>query len=160
NHRGSKWPERFAPLDLRIENSLHVSTSRIADDRAVAERPRTPFHTPLKPAHHLAFCNLGRRASTQDGLICDLGDRAAGRMDLVLPVCKQRCNVSRLKFRTPISVIHHERTPIAQLMPYSKRCPDRAPCIARSRLHVDAPKWRRPTHFTVGHRIHGAATGE
>src|SRR5947209_13654356 len=52
-YRGRERPERFPPLDLSIEQRLHVGATGIAQDRAVAERAGTPFHPSLKPADDL-----------------------------------------------------------------------------------------------------------
>src|SRR5882757_7665249 len=63
--RRCKWPKRLAPLDLRVEDRLHVGATRVAQDRPVAKRPRSPFHASLKPADDLAVGNLRRRKPAQ-----------------------------------------------------------------------------------------------
>src|SRR5947207_12974520 len=57
-HRGRKGPEGFAPLNLRIEDRLHVGAARITDDRPVTKRTWAPLHAPLEPTHHFALRDL------------------------------------------------------------------------------------------------------
>ena len=108
-HRRRERPERFAPLDLGVEDLLHVGAARIADDRAVAERARPPFHAALKPADDLAVGDRRGGAPAELGLVGDFLDRAAGRGDL-----RSRCAASSAamssasKLRAPIGVVHDE----------------------------------------------------
>src|SRR5262245_4560847 len=80
-HRWRKGPKRFAPLDLAIENALHVGPTRVADDRTVTERARPPFHAPLEPAYHLAVGGCSSCATAQLCLVRNGVDRAAGGLD-------------------------------------------------------------------------------
>ena len=45
-----KRPERFAELHFQIHHRLHFGRTRVAENRAVAERARAEFHPALKPA--------------------------------------------------------------------------------------------------------------
>ena len=94
-HGRRKGPKRFAPLDLAIQNVLHVRAARIAEDRAVAERARTPFHPPLKPADDLAFGDRRRRAPAEFSLVRDFFDRAARFRDLLLALGEERIDLPR-----------------------------------------------------------------
>ena len=53
-HRRRERPEPLAELDLQVEPLLHLGIARVAEDAAVAERPRPELHAPLEPAAHLA----------------------------------------------------------------------------------------------------------
>src|SRR5258708_31627220 len=55
----SEGPKTLATFDLGVKDGLHVGATRVADDRAIAERPRAPFHSPLEPADDLAIGNSG-----------------------------------------------------------------------------------------------------
>src|SRR4051812_9333685 len=54
-HRRSERAERLAVLDLEVELPLHRGRTRVAQDRAAAEGPRTEFHAALEPPQRLAF---------------------------------------------------------------------------------------------------------
>ena len=45
-----KRPERLAEFHLQIHHRLHFWRTRVAENRAVAERARAEFHPALKPA--------------------------------------------------------------------------------------------------------------
>src|SRR5262245_23078179 len=68
-NRGRKRPKALAALDLSIENIFHVCATRIADDRAVAQRARPPFHSSLKPADDEAFGNCFHGTHAQFSLV-------------------------------------------------------------------------------------------
>ncbi len=51
-------PEPLAVLDACVEHSLHVGQAGMRDDGAIAEGARAPLHAPLKPADHIAGCDL------------------------------------------------------------------------------------------------------
>src|SRR5262249_59389445 len=53
HHRWRERAKRFPPLDLGIERGLHVRAAGVTEDRAVAERTRSPLHASLKPTDHL-----------------------------------------------------------------------------------------------------------
>ena len=52
-HGGRKGAKTLAELDPQIERALHGRRTRIADDRACAERARAEFHLALEPADRL-----------------------------------------------------------------------------------------------------------
>src|SRR5262245_40147916 len=68
-NRRRKGAKRFAPLDLGIEDSLHVGAARISHDRAIPERSGTPFHTPLEPSYNLAIGDRCGGSPTQVTLV-------------------------------------------------------------------------------------------
>lgn len=75
---GSKGPERFAPLDLGVEDCFHVGPAGIAEDGSVSQSARSPFHSALEPAHYFTVCDRARGASAERMLIGDFGELAAG----------------------------------------------------------------------------------
>ena len=79
---GANGRNDFPPLDLAVEYALHVGATRVANDRAVAERPGSPFHPPLKPANHPPLSDGCSRPPAQFVLICDVLNRASGGVDL------------------------------------------------------------------------------
>ena len=130
----------------------------IADDRAVAERPRPPFHAPLKPADDLAIGDRRRRSPAKLRLVRNVLDRAAGLVESRL--CARRAASamsSESELRPPIGVVHHERPLAAELVPDREGRADRAARIARGRLHIDALERGHSPHLAVGDRVHGAA---
>src|SRR5262245_4058266 len=108
-YRRRKWTKGFPPLDLGIENRFHVGPTRIADDRAIAERAWPPFHAALKPSDDLPLGDRHGRPSAQLCLVRNILDRATGRVDLGLPGGHQHLDIARTELRTPISVVHYER---------------------------------------------------
>src|SRR5215831_631103 len=64
-HGWREGPEGFSPLDLSIEDRLHIGTSRIAHDRPVTKRSRAPLHASLEPANHLSLGDCGGGAHAQ-----------------------------------------------------------------------------------------------
>ena len=57
--------ERLAVLDARVQDGLHVGPARMADDRSVAESPRSPFLASLEPAEDLALAERVRSGVQQ-----------------------------------------------------------------------------------------------
>ena len=160
--RGREGAERFAPLDLGVEDGLHVGAARIADDRAVAERARAPLHAALKPADDLAVgdrrarCAGRARPRPRSSRPCSPApaiSRAAR--------CEQRGDVAVRRTAGPNrrGPSRSERAPPSLCQTREGRA-DRAAGIARRRLHVDAPERRHPPDLAVGDRVHGAAAGE
>ena len=49
-HGGGEGAEGLAALDLQVQDVFHVGTARVADDGAVAQGARAPFHAALEPA--------------------------------------------------------------------------------------------------------------
>src|SRR5215470_8273169 len=49
--RRSEWPEWFALLDPLIQYVFHIGAPRVDDDRAIAQRARSEFHSALEPAN-------------------------------------------------------------------------------------------------------------
>src|SRR5258707_1492718 len=47
-------------LNALIQNVLHISATRIDDNRSIAERPRPELQTPLKPSHHCSAGDIAR----------------------------------------------------------------------------------------------------
>src|SRR5207249_2323253 len=76
DHGRSKRAKRLPPFDLSVENSLHIGAPRIADDRAVAKRARTPLHPALEPAEDGASSDRRRRSPAEFFLVTDFFDRA------------------------------------------------------------------------------------
>src|SRR6185312_1489048 len=110
---GSKRAERLAALDLEVEDVLHVAAPGVGEDRTVAQGPRTPFRTPLIPAHDLAahqgLGRLGRQAILAahaldpyiiEGAILAARLRNAGRDGLA--------DLRFLMGRSPVAVLHDE----------------------------------------------------
>ena len=156
-----KRPERFAPLDLAVQNCLHVGPARIAHDRPVAQRAGPPLHSSLKPADHLAVGNRGGGAPAEFCFVRDRLDRRNRPPDLAIlwPQSALLFRISRIagpNRRDPSRTI----ALAAELVPKRERSADRAAGIARCRLHIDASKRRHPPHLAVGHRVHGATAGE
>src|SRR2546421_6674422 len=103
-----KWAERFTPLDLRIEDRLHVRTPGIADNRAVAERTRTPLQSTLKPADDLAVGDGSGRAPAKLPLLGNFLHPAGRRSEVRTLRGKERCNFVSRELRPPIGVVHDE----------------------------------------------------
>ena len=126
-------------LILALRMRLHVGAARIADDRAVAERARAPFHAALKPADDLAVGDRRGRAPAQLCLVGDRFDRAAGRRRSRSPCCDQQPrDLARAELRPPIGVVHHERARAAELVPDARR-----PRRSRRRHRRPPPAHRR-----------------
>src|SRR5262245_60500749 len=64
-YRRRERPKRLTPFDLRVEDRLHVTATRIAHDGSIAERTRPPLHASLKPTHHTAVGHGARRSRAQ-----------------------------------------------------------------------------------------------
>ena len=71
--------ERFTAFNPRIQNLLHFWAAGVGDNTAVAQRSRSPLHTPLKPPHHFTRSNLLGRPPAQFLLIIYVFDKAACR---------------------------------------------------------------------------------
>ena|SRR5437764_12066005 len=75
-HGWGKGPKRFPSFYLGVENGFHIRASRIAEDRPIAERARSPFHAALKPAQNGTFGYRRRRPPAELPLVTDFFDRA------------------------------------------------------------------------------------
>src|SRR5205085_3586056 len=114
--------ERLAPLDLRVEDLLHVPAARVADDRAVAERARPPLEPPLVPPDDLtAGDRIGDTAAqlalVAHGLVAAVGG-VEQRADLVVP--ERRPEIGAVA-RAPV---------VAELVPELERRADRTARVA------------------------------
>src|SRR5438067_12656400 len=76
-YRGCERTEGFAPLDLRIEDRLHVIATWITYYRSVTKRTWTPLHAPLKPTDHMAVRDCRGNALYKLRLITHLTDHTA-----------------------------------------------------------------------------------
>jgi hypothetical protein len=74
--------ERLAPLDLEVQDVLHVWPARVADDRAVAERARPPFHPSLEPADDQPIGHRRRGSAAKFLLVDNTFDGAARARNL------------------------------------------------------------------------------
>src|SRR4051812_11574642 len=104
--RRGKRPEAFAALDLGIQNVPDVAAARIAVDRAVAERPRPPFHPPLEPADDLSVRNRLRGATAEFNIILNSIDKAADQVRA--SHLDQVGDSGILECWPPIGMIHNE----------------------------------------------------
>lgn len=82
--------QRFAALNFQIENVFHIGAARIAEDRAVAECARSPFHAPLEPADDEAVGNGTGRRIDELFLVLDVIDAATLGFDRRAPIVEQR----------------------------------------------------------------------
>src|ERR1700736_892157 len=65
--------EDFAMLDAAIQNFFHFRTTGIGDDAAIAEGPRSPFGTVLKPAENFSIGN-NLRSVAHEVRLSEFGD--------------------------------------------------------------------------------------
>ena len=155
--RGRERAEGLAPLDLAVEDVLHVGAARVAEDRAVAERARPPLHAALEPADDLAVARCAaavRRQSSASSV--DALHRAAGGRELAARCARAACAMSLVaEFAVP-----SRRGPSRATARAAELVPDRdTPRRSRRRrrrppLHVDPPERRARVDLAVGHRIH------
>ncbi len=157
--RGRERAKRFPPLDLGVEDRLHVGAARVADDRAVAERARAPFHAALEPADDPAVGDRGGGA-TLELAIRAFFHGASGGGDALAFLSERRGDLVAPVMRAPIGVVHHERPRVPEPVPHRQGGADRAAGVAGGRLHIDAAERRHPAHLAVGDRVHRAAAGE
>ncbi len=68
-----KGTKRFAKLDLLIHRRLHGRASRIAENTAAPEGPRSKLHPPLEPPHHPLIGNQFSDLVAEGGFV---GERA------------------------------------------------------------------------------------
>src|ERR1700730_7632337 len=54
---GREGTKDFAVLDAAIQNFFHFRTTRIGDNAAIAERPRSPLGTVLEPTEDFSISN-------------------------------------------------------------------------------------------------------
>src|SRR6185436_3851634 len=64
-HRRRKRTEPLTEFRLEVHLLLHLGISCVADDAAVAERPRAELHPALEPADDLALGQPGGDHATQ-----------------------------------------------------------------------------------------------
>ena len=132
-NRRCERAERFAPLDLGVEDVFHVGAPRIGQDRAVAQRPRSPLHAALEPAHDLAVGDGARDAGAQLVVIADDVDLAAGRRNIVASFGERRFDRPSIEGGPEIGVIHREARRLRlQPVPGGEGRPDGAAGVATS----------------------------
>src|ERR1700686_2153276 len=145
-------------LDAAIQNFFHFLPARVGDDAAIAEGPRAPFGTLLKPAENFSIGVNLRRVAHEVGLR-ELGHgitvaRKGAGIDRVTHL------VARIA-RTPVRVIHHERARLSEnLIPHVERRPHGEAAITGSGMNVDLLKPGGVKNFSVGDAIESHAAGE
>src|SRR5215216_881414 len=97
-HARSERAKALAVFHFEIKVLLHRRRTRVAEDRAVAERARTELHTPLHPTDRLLLSQRARRAIDH----LDLREHAEARTGFVQPPLRLRLR----KFRPEISALH------------------------------------------------------
>ncbi len=106
-HRGRERPEAFAPLDLEIQDVLHIGTARIADDRPIAERARPPFHPTLEPSDDVAACDAFGDPEAERPLFRHILRDAAVRRDLAGLRLDEPGDLGFARGGSEIGMIHH-----------------------------------------------------
>src|SRR3954453_6013141 len=81
-HGRREWTERFAALDLLVEDVFHIRPTWITDDGAIPKGARAPFHASLKPADDIALRDLCGGTAAEIALVADALDRAVGRIEI------------------------------------------------------------------------------
>src|SRR6185503_12723187 len=56
-NRWCEGPEGLTPLNLKVQDILHVRPARISQDGPISQGARTPLHAVLKPTYNLAISN-------------------------------------------------------------------------------------------------------
>src|SRR6516225_9289562 len=158
-HGGGEAAKRLPPFDLGVQNSLHIAAPRIAQDRAIAERSRTPLHAPLEPAEDSPFRDRCRRAPAELFFV-DFFDRTTRPHDLLAMRGEEPHYLDLRKLWTPKRVIHGKRPGAAKLVPCGKGSTNRSPGVPCRRLYIDATKRGHSSDLAVGDGIHCAAAGE
>src|SRR5262249_8600765 len=157
HHRRRERAKRFPPLDLGVEHGLHVGAAGVTEDRAVAERTRSPLHATLKPTDHLPLGNRLGGASAQCALITNIFNSTIGGGNVESVCVQDPLYLPCIKRRPPIGMVHHEIAFAPQLMPDGERRTDRAARIAGRRLYVDPSERRVSSNFAVGDGVHRTA---
>src|SRR5262245_24553764 len=168
-YRWRKWAKTLATLDLSIENILHISAARIADNRTVAQRAGSPLHPPMKPADHEALGNCLGSFQAQFYLVHLVDSCTAELSKLPCSGLDEYPNFTIRVLRTPVGMIHNVAAVhrvahqgrrsrslgrgmfVVKLVPNVDCRTDCAARIARGSLHVYAFKWCLPLDLAVGH---------
>src|SRR5271170_49533 len=98
---GRKGAKRFAAFDLEVEDVAHLFAARVAEDAAIAERARPPFHPSLEPAHHSAAGNLRRRQTIQVIFVFNFADPATTSRQLHRAFMNRCANLTFTELRAP-----------------------------------------------------------
>src|SRR5438034_5817159 len=89
-HRRCERSVGLPELDLCVDDVLHVGAPRIGENAAVAEGPRAPFESPLRPTDDLPFLERIDHASNEAIVILDVvmadAVRVEERLDVSLRV--------------------------------------------------------------------------
>ncbi len=153
-------PERFAALDLEVEDVLHVGPARVAEDGAVAERARPPFHAALEPADDAPVGDRRGGDAAELALVVAAPPLAAAGAQLVRPRLQQRLDLGRCGLRTDVGVRHGAANAGLQAPRHGQGRADGAAGIAGGGGQVQALEGRLQVDLAVGHGVHGAAAGE
>src|SRR6185312_3472077 len=103
-NRRCEWAKGFAAFDLLVQDLLHIAATRIAEDRAISERARTPLHAPLKPADHLALRDLLRDARAQRGRVGHMLCATARALEVAVALRDGGLDLAIAVLRTPVRV--------------------------------------------------------
>src|SRR6516162_4366274 len=130
-HGGGEGAKRLPPFDLGIKNSLHIGAPRVAQDRAIAERARTPLHAPLEPTEDSPFRDRRRRALAELLFVMDFFDRTTRPRDLLAALGEEPHDLRGRKLWAPKRMIHDKGPGTTEQVPCGKGGTDRAtgvPC--------------------------------
>src|SRR5262245_23156574 len=84
-YRRREWTERLTPLNLGIEDRLHISAAWIPQDRPISKCTGPPLHAALKPTHYFSLRDGVSRSLDEFHLVFDGFDDAICLFDLASP---------------------------------------------------------------------------
>src|SRR4030081_3375662 len=147
----SEPPAYFPVLDPSVQNILHIGTARIGHDTAVAQRPWTPFGSPLKPAENFPGGNFFR---------CFFCEHFFGKfanfhaLSLQAAGSHGSSHLRRSIARAPVSILHHKGTRLFKnLVMYKICCTNRQTRVSRCGLDEDLFERRLVKYFSVSNTI-------
>src|SRR5207247_5321154 len=154
-----KRAERLSPLDLPIQDLLHVCPSGITQDAAVPQSPRTPLHSALEPAHNQALADPLSHLAAEVHVARNPADTDPSRIELSGVPRKQTLNVLAAVLRAEKCAPHGLRPPACYRRPNVSSSANSTAGVSRSGRDVDVAKWRLYNDLAICYAVHGTAAG-
>src|SRR5437016_8030098 len=146
-HRWRERPVGFSELDLCVDDVLHVCAARIGENAAVAEGPRAPFESPLKPTDYLPLLKRVDHAIDEAIVILDVLMADAVRVE-------ESLDVSLRVVLSEVRVLHDVLPRMAKDgMIDIQRCADGPSSVPCRRLDIQLFERSLPEDPTVRHAV-------
>ena len=157
-HARCEGAEALAEFDLQVQGRLHRAVAGIAENAARPKGARSELHTPMEPAHDLAFGQHPGNRFQQPFFLCKTFVRHGGLSQKIGDVL---VGIARAQQAAFLAVLAQSRSRfVHQLVPDKGGGAQRAARIPRRRLNPETLEGPFAQQQTIGNTIEGHAAGQ